>query len=186
MPEAQEPEAQEAGAGADGAVFIVGGDGKVIGGFGVPWAKDSAGREVPTRYEVRGSELVQVVDHHEGLAYPVVADPYLGFDMISSARWVHRSDGWTMEVTPTGWARSFAGGYLPGVYGWNELYDKYRNRGLNRNLDGMRDQWICHQQVVAIRSPRKPTWNLDEWRPDVSYIQTVNASCNPGGARWFD
>lgn len=71
-------------------------------------------------------------------------------------------------VAPTGWARLNAGGYAVGVARWNELYSKYRNRGLNTNLDGMRDQFICHQQIVALRSPRKPTWNLDEWRPNVS------------------
>ena len=53
-------------------------------------------------------------------------------------------------------------------------------------LNGMRDQLICHQQIVAIKDPGKATWNIDEWRPDVGYLQTVNASCNPGGAKWFD
>lgn len=121
------------------------------------------------------------------MTYPVVADPYFGYDLIQSARWVwHSGAGWTFEVTPTGWARWNAGGYLPGVYGWNELYSKYRYRGLNTNLNGMRDQYICHRQIVALRAPNKPTWNLDEWRPDVGYWQTLNTSCNPGGAKWFD
>jgi hypothetical protein len=95
-------------------------------------------------------------------------------------------DGWTLEATPTWWARANAGSHLVGVHGCNELYSKYRNRGLNTNLNGMRDQYICHQQFVAIRCPNKPTWNLDEWRPDVGYWQTVNSSCNTDGPRWFD
>lgn len=169
------------------AVFLVGADDKVIGGFSAPWAKDAQGAAVPTHFEIRSGNLVQIVDHQSaGVVYPVVADPYLGFDLIQSARWVWHSEGWTMEVTPTGWARANAGGYLPGVYGWDELYSKYRYRGLNTNLDGMRDQYICHQQIVALRAPNKPTWNLDEWRPNVSYLETVNASCNPGGPRFFD
>jgi len=45
----------------------------------------------------------------------------------------------------------------------------------------MRDQCICHVQIVSVRSSRKPTWNLDEWRPNVGYAQTVNSACNPGG-----
>ena len=75
-----------------------------------------------------------------------------------------------------------------GVAGWNELYSKYKNvgRGIKRNLSGMRDQYICHQQFAAIRSPRKPTWNLDEWRPDVGYVKTVVASCNLGEGSEFD
>lgn len=91
-----------------------------------------------------------------------------------------------VTLAPTAWARAFAGAYLAGVYGWRELYDKYKNQGLNTNLGGMRDQWICHQQVVAIQAPRRATRNLDEWRPDVSYAQTVNAYCNPGGAVIWD
>lgn len=41
-----------------------------------PWATDAEGRDVPTRYEVNGTSLVQVVDHlGAGFTYPIVADP---------------------------------------------------------------------------------------------------------------
>lgn len=39
----------------------------------------------------------------------------------------------------------------------------------------MRDQYICHQQFAYLKS----SWNLDEWRPDVSYASTVTSLCNP-------
>lgn len=187
--EADMPEARQLpdGASSSGAVFVVSAAGDILGGFSAPWARDANGAQVPTRYEVQGADLVQTIDHRNPTtAYPVVADPYFGIDLIDHAKWTRHSEGWTLEVTPTWWARANAGGYLPGVYGWNELYSKYRHRGLDTNLDGMRKQYICHQQIVAIRAPNKPTWNLDEWRPNVSYWQTVNASCNPGGPRWFD
>lgn len=94
--------------------------------------------------------------------YPVVADPWLGLALVSNA--TCKQDNlcrWTLAVTPTLWARLQAGGYLPGVAGWNELYAKYKNvgRGIKVNLGGMADQYICHQQVVAIRLPTKSTWN---------------------------
>lgn len=168
----------------NGGVVFLGANHTLLGGFAAPWAKDNKGHDVGTRYEILGHNVVQHVD--AATSYPVVADPYLWIDLISSASWALHTEGWTLQVTPTGWARANAGGYLIGVYDWNELYSKYKNRGLDTNLDGMRDQLICHQQIVAIRSPRKATWNLDEWRPNVSYLQTVNASCNPGGSKWFD
>lgn len=168
----------------DGGVVFLGADGTLLGGFAAPWAKDSAGYDVGTRYEIRGNIVVQHVD--PATSYPVVADPYLWIDLISSASWVHHTEGWTLQVTPTTWARANAGSYLVGTYDWSELYSKYKNSGLNTNLNGMRDQLICHQQIVAVRAPGKATWNLDEWRPDVGYIQTVNSSCNPGGSKWFD
>lgn len=170
-----------------GAVLVTDGEGSLVGGFAPAWAKDADGTAVPTHYEVRGDTVVQVVDLGAGdFKFPVVADPFLGADLIDHATWVHYSDGWTLQVYPTGWARFNGGSHLVGSYAWDELYTKYKNRGLNTNLAGMRDQLICHEEFVALRSPNKPSWNLDEWRPNVGYLQTLNASCNLGGARFFD
>jgi len=168
----------------DGGVIFLGADGTLLGGFAAPWAEDKQGKSVGTRYEILGHTVIQHVD--AAASYPVVADPYMWIDLIRSASWAHHAEGWTLQVTPTVWARANAGGYFIGVYDWNELYSKYKDKGLNTNLNGMRDQLICHQQIVAIRSPGKATWNLDEWRPNVGYLATVNASCNPGGSKWFD
>jgi hypothetical protein len=175
----------------NGAVFVLDSQGSMVGGFAAPWAVDNDGKAIPTHYEIRGNTVVQVVEHlTNNASYPVVADPWFGVDLISSASWAYdtKNVGWTLRVVPTTWAKWQAGGYLPGVAGWNELYSKYKNagRGIKRNLNGMRDQYICHQQVVAIRAPNKPSWNLDEWRADVGYAATVNASCNPGNPGIFD
>ncbi|MDQ1126529.1 hypothetical protein QE428_001562 [Microbacterium sp. SORGH_AS 505] len=67
---------------ADGSVDITqaiegGSEPFVVGGFEAPWAVDATGTEVATRYELRGSALVQIVDHRSAdVAYPVVADPF--------------------------------------------------------------------------------------------------------------
>ena len=144
------------------------------------------GWQCSTHYEVSGSNLIQVIEPPANAAYPIVSDPWLWKDLIRSVVWAwHSGYGFTLMVTPTSWQRVW-NGYYPAKAGWNELYSKYRNRGLNTNLDGMKDQYMCHVQIVSVRSPNKPTWNLDEWRPNVSYAQTINASCNPGGAKWFD
>lgn len=45
-----------------------------------PWARDASGRAVPTEYTVDGNVLIQTVRHHEGLQYPVVADPRFACD----------------------------------------------------------------------------------------------------------
>ncbi|WGD37587.1 hypothetical protein [Lysinibacter sp. HNR] len=42
---------------------------------GDAWARDANGREVETRYEIRGDALVQVVIPTRDTVYPVVADP---------------------------------------------------------------------------------------------------------------
>lgn len=59
-----------------GEVLLVAADGlTVLGTFDAPWATDANGAAVPTRYEIEGSTLVQVVEFGEDTAFPVVADP---------------------------------------------------------------------------------------------------------------
>ncbi|MDO5682543.1 MAG: hypothetical protein Q4G46_06930, partial [Propionibacteriaceae bacterium] len=41
-----------------------------------PWAVDADGRSVPTRFEVEGDSITQVVQHNSTHTYPVVADPF--------------------------------------------------------------------------------------------------------------
>lgn len=61
---------------ADGAgAVIVDAEGASIGSFQAPWARDADGRPVPTRYDVHGATLTQIVDHRGSFTYPVVADP---------------------------------------------------------------------------------------------------------------
>lgn len=166
----------------DGSVVITKSDGSLGGGFAAPWAKDANGVDVPTHYEVQGDDLVQVVEHTTtpGVAYPVVADPWLWRDLIHSATWTyHTGYGWTLKVTPTDWQR-FWSGVAPAYAGWNELYSKYRNRGLNTNLGSMENQYVCHVLIVNTIAPNKATWDLDEWRPNVGLTDTINHKCNPG------
>ncbi len=58
----------------DGSVRFFDSDGNESGGIATPWALDADGEEVPTRYSLDGTTLVQAIDH-EDAAYPVVADP---------------------------------------------------------------------------------------------------------------
>lgn len=176
-------------AGAD-PIIIVDKESKLLGMFAEAWAKDASGKEISTSYEIHDGALVQKVDHkQQGVQYPVVADPYFGVDLTKSAEWKNTEDGWTLYVTPTLWARSEAFKtlvmpdytYKLGLFGWSEIREKYGNvgRGIKTNRVGMRNQWVCHQQFVGIADPKKETWNLDEWRSEVSYKATVRARCNP-------
>lgn len=61
----------------DGGARVRSRDGLVLSVIAPPWATDAVGVSVPTRYEIVGTTLVQVVQH-EGATYPVVADPWWG------------------------------------------------------------------------------------------------------------
>ncbi|WP_422934898.1 DUF2599 domain-containing protein [Sinomonas sp. P47F7] len=174
----------------EGGALVVDKAGTAVGQLASPWARDATGRDLPTSYTFEGSRMTQSVDTSDrNTQFPVVADPYFGIDLIDHAYWKFEVDGWVFKVFPAWWARSNAyssHSYLVGAFGWDELYSKYASAGLNTNLNGMRDQYICHQVVVGVRDPNKESWNLDEWRPDVGWWETVNSYCNPGGNRLFD
>ena len=58
----------------DGGVSLLS-DGEIVAEVAVPWAIDANGEAVPTRYEVDGNDIVQVVEVSASTAFPVVADP---------------------------------------------------------------------------------------------------------------
>ncbi|UFU06341.1 hypothetical protein [Ruania halotolerans] len=50
-----------------------------VGQIDAPWAFDSSGDPVTTRYSVEGSALTQTVTPHPSAQYPIVADPTVSF-----------------------------------------------------------------------------------------------------------
>lgn len=63
---------------SDGTFWSVGDDAN--GNFAAyaiqdAWARDASGNSVPTKYEIRGNDLVQLVMPTEQTEYPVIADP---------------------------------------------------------------------------------------------------------------
>jgi len=61
----------------DGSVSILAADGGLLSAIAPAWARDAAGRSVPTHYEIDGTDLTQVVNHKVGaFAYGVTADPW--------------------------------------------------------------------------------------------------------------
>lgn len=60
----------------DGGAIVTNADGETVGTVDPAWAKDANGEAVPTRFEVAGTTLTQVVDHDSDDAYPVTADPW--------------------------------------------------------------------------------------------------------------
>ena len=60
---------------ADGGMIFFSGDGVLVGQVAAPWARDAAGREIPTHYEFDSGTLTQVIDETDNVIYPLVADP---------------------------------------------------------------------------------------------------------------
>lgn len=72
----------------DGSVLILDNNGKIISAVSKPWAVDAQGTPVETAYVVQGNELIQVISHtSQDYKYPIVADPWMGIDLIDKVWW---------------------------------------------------------------------------------------------------
>lgn len=132
------------------------------------WALDAYGEAVETHYEIEGNSLIQFVEHASGDAYPVVADPAVRGKYISRVTTTRTSQGYSLNVYPVnGWS------LIPGISGYWAEYKLYVGAAFETGK--FYDQLKCHWDYAPFKSP----WNLDSWRPDVSYAATVAAGCNP-------
>ncbi len=81
-----------------------------VGFFEAPWARDAAGTNVKTSFEISGNTLIQHVDHlNTKVVYPVVADPsyhdYCGY--VGCSRYISVSK--TKSLYDTRFSSSWSG-----------------------------------------------------------------------------
>ncbi|HEX6339922.1 MAG TPA: hypothetical protein VFZ92_02510 [Umezawaea sp.] len=69
------PEGGQIALQTDGGAVVLNAAGEPAATIATPWARDANGAAVPTRFELQGTTLRQVVEHGQNTAYPVVADP---------------------------------------------------------------------------------------------------------------
>lgn len=167
---------------SSGTISILDAAGSWTGGVKPAWARDANGRPIPTRYEITGSILTQTVDLSQpGIAFPVVADPWFGSDLIDHVTWVPGDPQWgpTAQVYPTDYGRDqLAVGPEANEAAWGEALEKGDRSRLDH--DNLHDQFSCHFLGRATTAG-KESWNLDSNRPDVGLAATIAASCNPQG-----
>ncbi|PZE87058.1 hypothetical protein DEI91_01840 [Curtobacterium sp. MCBD17_032] len=156
----------------DGVVVIIDGDGGFAGAVAPAWAKDADGTAVPTRYEVDGNRLTQVIDHAEAAQYPVVADPWLGITLFTSfKRDTYHSDyRYSAWVTGPG-AIVLSGGGGVGGYaagqavfrgsGWDEWKAKWP---AITNKATLQQQYNCHVAAGLYGLPFTQDYNLERYR----------------------
>ncbi len=165
-----------------GLVLVEDSEGNFIAGVAAPWAKDANGVDIPTRYEIRGSALVQVVEHqgNQGVSYPVTADPWMGRDLISHI-WItnHTGKGYKVNLKSTKWGRVFNGPATHSAH-ISELNSK---AGAHRVTPTIREQYLCH---VAGNYFEWGDYNMESWLPYKPWWQQLNPvdQCNPGGSRY--
>lgn len=158
----------------DGAAMFIAGDGSFLGGASAPWAVDAAGNAVPTRYEVSGATLTQVVDHAaDGYIYPIVADPWLGAALYYNAYVTWESKGHKVNTQPTPWGVNNA---LPQQW-WAHISEVKSRLGANASKynASILQQHYCHLVGLPYSLP---VFNLESWRPVMSYPSQAPYRCN--------
>jgi hypothetical protein len=163
----------------DGTIVAKDKDGEILMCIAPPWAKDSDGNDMVTYYEITGNTVTQIVKHKgENISYPIVADPTIG-NNFSNYKWIYRSgDGYTFSLYPTTFLVRMLfsqNHYAIRTTSWIGVYNKGKTSSHWKNTAGMKDQYLCHLDFAA----RNSTYNLDPWRPNVSYLSTVLNRCNP-------
>ncbi len=93
----------------------------------------------------------------------------IGHQGLVSAEWRERSDGPSLFVDPTPWART------SGEAGWALAWAELIAAHPDADTQVMHDQLVCH----GIGAVDKETWNLEPWRPDIGLLALMAARCNP-------
>lgn len=143
-----------------------------------PWATDSEGASVATHYSVSGDTITQHIMVNADTAFPVVADPWAGVDLVGSFTWTWVSgSGWKININPTLWARGYTGNpwwVSVGNAGWSELYNKVGARERPRLNESGKGQYVCHMGFAGFDAQ----WNLELWKPSKSLTSWVSTMCN--------
>ena len=173
---------------------VVASTGDLLVGFAAPLVVDSAGTSLATSWQVPETASGAGPDGQAtdpsaldaGLAVDLVLDSatrdplaqaagpltvtvHLGTTTVSATAWGTREGGESLAVTPSAWGR--VSGQTGYTLGWADVV----RREPTAQTSVMEKQFRCHQ----LGAPDKATWNLEPWRPDVSYLAYVAARCNP-------
>jgi Protein of unknown function (DUF2599) len=114
---------------------------------------------------------------------PVAAALSLCGSKIASADWAYNSvgNGYTLHVHPSGCGRATAA--LDPHTAFDQAIAKAthipqgQHKGWDPNPGSLFEQFECHARsgIALVKS----SWNLDAWRPEVSWVTEIREKCNP-------
>ena len=144
------------------SIVVRSSSGAFSGAVAPAWARDAAGRDVPTRYELRGDQVIQFVEHSAEHAYPIVADPTYAPTLFTRASVDSYQGQARVNLMPGPWTYAIAAPLMD-VEGWNEATSRWGTavRAALLSKGTMRQQFSCN----AYGSWFAGEWNLERVRP---------------------
>lgn len=164
----------------NGGVIFTNTAGEAVGVVAAPWAKDAAGKDIPTWFTLKDGVLTQSVgvDSVENVVYPVIADPYAGQYLVQSAwvTWQPGNSGYVVHAVPSAIGTQVQDQAFLGE--WTK--DLKTKLGSNAYLvsSSIENQYHCHV-IYTTWGGGGPTWDMESWRPDIWWWVQAAAGCNP-------
>jgi Protein of unknown function (DUF2599) len=112
--------------------------------------------------------------HHT--AAPTTPAPAITQPLIVAAHWQPTSQGYRLHVSPSRYGRNHAIDSPPLALAEAIRAAQPTPFHISPTIrHALTDQLRCHAEFA----PTKAQWDLESWRPDVGYLATVEALCNP-------
>ena len=173
------PTASTVAVAPDDTAAVLSPSGDLVVGLAAPGVVDATGTPLaaswrgpdPASTAIDGLLAVDLVldDVAAPAAFPLDLTVHLGTTVVAAVEWGTREGGESLAVTPSAWGR--VSGQTGYGLGWADVL----RMEPAADTAVLEKQFRCHQ----LGAPDKATWNLEPWRPDVSYLAYVAARCNP-------
>ncbi|MCU4842078.1 MULTISPECIES: DUF2599 domain-containing protein [Bacillus cereus group] len=154
--------------------------------------KESIAVVMPTEAKSQSGEILEVhttLKNENTLEYYVnikeevnpitiknTATSYAFSQYFSSGNWITRDGMVSLSLEPTSVLTKLIVNRAIRTDSWNKVKDTFSMDDQWGNTSSMQNQYLCHYDFA--KSFKTP-WNLEPHRPDVGYLKTVAATCNP-------
>lgn len=152
-----------------GTLLFTDANGEFLAAIAPAWAKDAAGVDIPTRYEVDGTTVTQVVDHDTAVnvQYPVVADPWWGKNLFSYVTRDTFNGKMRINAQKSTWGQVIhTAGYANGqrVFLTSGLTEVASRQPQLLSMQSLVDQYVCH--VIGGIGNIAGAWNFEKTHPN--------------------
>lgn len=160
-------------------VTVTDADGVSLGSTAVLWAKDANGQEIPTRLSAQGNVVTQETDVKsvDDVQYPVVAAAVASRGWYSSAFVTSQGRDYVVHAVPT-----LAGKIANGVATLSSHTAELKamlGSNASKVTGTIENQFHCHVVFWPGMSAGNTAYDMESWRPNVSYLVAWASGCNP-------